>query len=1356
VSSALAVKPKEQRKTRVASEPAPPASVAPLMEVGASVGTPIFLQRAAFSGPPGDVGRRRTRACVRTGGVPRIQAQLTVNEPDDPFERQANAVADVVMRQPLEDECTGGDCCASCAAKAAAVQRSPTGPARSAPRRAITSPTLGTLLRSPDAGAPMPTDVRQRVEPRLGVDLSGVRVHEGPPAAAMSAGLSARAFTHGGDIYLGRGESSSDVRLMAHEATHVVQQGAAQTPAVQRECASCSLEPPEIQRDVSDVIGDVVGGIAGEVSGAATAVWDETIGAIDFWAILERFAGATVTAVLRKIEQKGMVGYLSELLSGVLDNLFGGVEDGSGPLAEVMAVFAGLLDGAREIVIALRSGDCEPLFAAMRRLSEVVQQIAGEVWEAITDFFRPVGDFLSNLWTTYGAPIVEWIEELAGDIWQEVKDLGNWIWEETKPAREWIQELGGDIWSWIKELLGVGEGVEGQQGLVQWITEMAGKAWGEIKKELAPVIEPVRELLAEVRAILPMEEILNLRETIRAWLADMQEMIGTMRQPADVADQQDVLRDEILPAVLATVEALRGGIISAGEWVGGQVGALVLAVTGFIGSLRANSILKPFAAALDWVEEGVTSLGNWVRSTVSRVFAFIGDGLVRLSKLIEPVLNVLQQVIAVVGDVVGELPGLVLGFWWNLCPACIREPIKNFIIEKILRNIPIISTFLDIPDIWARIKEQLLGFLHRVFVQGDLSGAVAAVIRFVLEAVGVDVDLFLKILQNAAGSLEYIIMHPIEFMSNLFGAIMEGAGRFARNIVTHLINGLLGWLVGPLEDLGVQPPKELTLASIFEFVLQVLGVSGPKIMKKLEEAATKVLGAKAVKAIKKVARWVKEAWGWIQTLISGGWAGVWEQIKERLAGLWEAVIGGITQWISTEIVEAGIQWLAKLSNPVGWVVGAIKLIYDVLSFFVRRINQILHMVDAVVSSVGEIAAGAISTAAGWIEDAMARSVPSVLGFLASLIGIGDPAPAVHDIVESLQERVDKALDWLAEKAVNIGKGLLAMITGKDSDDVKERAKDELLSRLSAGHTLEGAQKVVDEVFAELRPEGLDSLELGPVNEGGEHLILAAASPKSKLAKLKPIVSLEAEAKHRSVIELTFKEPVEPFALAKRPMLTTTETFVKKGPLGTTGKALRESSTTYWCKACRAQYAEWQGRCDACGRRNTIVGTVSGRYVEFSGALGGVVEVPASQTGEGEGPDEERSAGAGPPTGGANTAIVRTWATGQSQDPRHYKTHAEHHFVTWFEEQQKKDPEFASRIQKIEIYNHPYSPCSACCGELRSLRLNERKLQGTITWEKAFIYTHQSDIDDLHSSGWTTGGKGFEHGAPGELVLTEVS
>jgi len=76
------------------------------------------------------------------------------------------------------------------------------------------------------------------VEPVLGADLSSVRVHSGVQAKEASQSLNAKAFTHRNDIFLGEGQSPHDTRLMAHEATHTVQQGANTASTVQ-----CAIDP---------------------------------------------------------------------------------------------------------------------------------------------------------------------------------------------------------------------------------------------------------------------------------------------------------------------------------------------------------------------------------------------------------------------------------------------------------------------------------------------------------------------------------------------------------------------------------------------------------------------------------------------------------------------------------------------------------------------------------------------------------------------------------------------------------------------------------------------------------------------------------------------------------------------------------------------------------------------------------------------------------------------------------------------------------------------------------------------------------------------------------------------------------
>jgi hypothetical protein len=75
-------------------------------------------------------------------------------------------------------------------------------------------------------------ETRIGMETGLGADFSGVRLHTGPDAVEMSRELKAQAFTLGKDIFFNTGkyepESARGKSLLAHELTHVVQQGAAQ------------------------------------------------------------------------------------------------------------------------------------------------------------------------------------------------------------------------------------------------------------------------------------------------------------------------------------------------------------------------------------------------------------------------------------------------------------------------------------------------------------------------------------------------------------------------------------------------------------------------------------------------------------------------------------------------------------------------------------------------------------------------------------------------------------------------------------------------------------------------------------------------------------------------------------------------------------------------------------------------------------------------------------------------------------------------------------------------------------------------------------------------------------------------
>jgi len=209
---------------------------------------------------------------VQVDAVPAIiQPKLNINHPDDPFEQEADRMAEQVMRmaesnssgnplsllsnQVIQRKCTtcGGELeeeqedmgetvmrkaipitiqrkCSACEAKKDEENQT-------LMRKAAgiggyeASPSLSNQLSlTKGSGAPLPESTRSVMENAFQTDFSHVRIHTDGQAAEMSRGIQARAFTHGRDIYFGYGEYAPErnegKRLLAHELTHTLQQGA--------------------------------------------------------------------------------------------------------------------------------------------------------------------------------------------------------------------------------------------------------------------------------------------------------------------------------------------------------------------------------------------------------------------------------------------------------------------------------------------------------------------------------------------------------------------------------------------------------------------------------------------------------------------------------------------------------------------------------------------------------------------------------------------------------------------------------------------------------------------------------------------------------------------------------------------------------------------------------------------------------------------------------------------------------------------------------------------------------------------------------------------------------------------------
>jgi hypothetical protein len=230
------------------------------------------------------MSNQATQHLLRTGS---IQTKLTVNTPGDEFEREADQVADQVMRMSMgsmsESPPSIQRMCTSCSneiderpiqrmckecddelqrkeASNPSVKIS-TGPGSPGAQRLcddceeemqrqesdhsepeLTNAVESQILTLQSGGEPLPAQARSFFEPRFGRDFSDVRVHVDASAAVTAQSVNALAYTRGNHIVFGAGHyqpnTSTGRRLLAHELTHVVQQRQGGSATVQRSCGA--------------------------------------------------------------------------------------------------------------------------------------------------------------------------------------------------------------------------------------------------------------------------------------------------------------------------------------------------------------------------------------------------------------------------------------------------------------------------------------------------------------------------------------------------------------------------------------------------------------------------------------------------------------------------------------------------------------------------------------------------------------------------------------------------------------------------------------------------------------------------------------------------------------------------------------------------------------------------------------------------------------------------------------------------------------------------------------------------------------------------------------------------------------
>lgn len=188
----------------------------------------------------------------------KVQPELLIGAPNDVFEREADEVADTVMRMP------GGKASSGSLVQSDRIR--PKWPGEAADRELATNELPeeeedklvslkadvsgekpfcddlnGRVRATEGGGIPLGETERAFFEPRFGADFSRVLIHCDEKAEVLAGELNAKAFTIGHTIFFGKNQYQPEThmgrRLMAHELTHVLQQSQALSAVqVQRHC----------------------------------------------------------------------------------------------------------------------------------------------------------------------------------------------------------------------------------------------------------------------------------------------------------------------------------------------------------------------------------------------------------------------------------------------------------------------------------------------------------------------------------------------------------------------------------------------------------------------------------------------------------------------------------------------------------------------------------------------------------------------------------------------------------------------------------------------------------------------------------------------------------------------------------------------------------------------------------------------------------------------------------------------------------------------------------------------------------------------------------------------------------------
>jgi len=861
---------------------------------------------------------------------------------------------------------------------------------------------LPMLKGTKGAGGALPVNVRNDMEARFSADFSDVRIHTDGAAAAMSGQINAQAFTHGRDIYFNEGQydpgSTTGRRLLAHELTHTIQQGAASqrsdSPLPVRQKTEEETATPNVQRSwfgsawdaVSSAASSAVDFVAEQLSAALNYARDLFV---DF---VQRIPGYKLLSVVigqdpvsgDPVERNG-INFIEAGLDVIpFGDSFklkleetGKLQDAAAWLDERISALDGLsltsiLENLGRFWDGLSITDLGNVSAVLERAANIIRtpiakvvtfcgDVASYFLQLIKNYLlQELSDFVAHQEQARGFPLLSVILGKNPITDEEVERNG------VNLIRGFVL-LSADGEEQLRQMEESGS----LQKAADWIdisVANLGLAW-----------EGIKNAFSDSWALVTINNLVT--DPIGTFL----EIVGKFAEPVMII--VNFVLEVALMILQFIKEALLGRLSTYAR--GTRAYPLLTVILGrdpFTNDpveRNAENLIHGFMSLMEGGEEQFQEM--------------------KKTGAIESMANRIERAVASLNFTLEYIVGLFIAAWNGLSLRDLAAPL---------------DAFMRIVNLFAEPLLRLISFVVEV---------VKITVEVILRIMKFPFALISNIMTKAIQAFNDIKRDPIGFLKNLLLAVKTGFVQFFSNISKHLLKGVSGWLFKELGEAGITPPTDFSPQSILGLVFDILGVSMDKIFKKLAAR----IGQERVDRIRAMGERLSGAWAFVSDVMTRGPVAIWEYVQEKLSNLWSMVLEAVSNWVVTRIISQVTAKLLSMLDPTGImaVVNGFIAFFKAVQSFIAYLREMLEIVNSFVEGVAEIAAGSVTTAANYLEDSLARAMPVAVGFLANQVGLGGLGRRIGEMIGRVQEKVDEGIDWLIDKAMSAGTSFMNMLRG---------------------------------------------------------------------------------------------------------------------------------------------------------------------------------------------------------------------------------------------------------------------------------------------------------------------------------------